>query len=501
MPILFQCPRCDASIQVADDAAGKKGHCPQCQARLKVPEAAPPPLLIEFECPRCRAGIRVPEKAVGQKGRCPQCQAKVLVPNPNAPTAPTTASPPSDAELPTAFPHLDPAMYSLPMETGSVAPTRVTRRRRSGSWRGMIPIILMAGLIGYLGWLYWRPDESMTGTMTVERLASFQFPDIPVEESVTGLSRTKYRQLARDLEGDPLGLNTTLNRVMLSSRKERLYLTIGDGVEASIYRVDLRKRPGLLKWVADHHADLNGPREAAVDRDMPKFMAGALAARDDGGLETIIGYRDTALFGYLTSGFGFHVVAVASGQAYRCIFEDSDGRLYFLLPGETRSFELRGRPVDDAKPVFTGRITCQVARPNPKRKVTDPAEPEEPSKGDESPDSEAAKESAGTGEMADGDTADAEMIGDEETPSKGDSEAMPADDSEEMSPGMKPAGMKSAGKTPGAKKPAMMKEPSMDGEPDGEGAMKAGDMKPETEMTEGEMPAPAKKKKAKTSSD
>lgn len=44
MPIEFRCSQCDRLLRVPDEAAGKNGKCPGCQAIVKVPDApAPPP--------------------------------------------------------------------------------------------------------------------------------------------------------------------------------------------------------------------------------------------------------------------------------------------------------------------------------------------------------------------------------------------------------------------------------------------------------------------------
>src|SRR5689334_15150582 len=37
MAIQFQCPSCEATIRVPDEAAGKKGTCPRCNEKLLVP--------------------------------------------------------------------------------------------------------------------------------------------------------------------------------------------------------------------------------------------------------------------------------------------------------------------------------------------------------------------------------------------------------------------------------------------------------------------------------
>ena len=65
------------------------------------------------------------------------------------------------------------------------------------------------------------------------------------------------------------------------------------------------------------------------------------------------------------NGFGFHVQAAIGKQAYPCLLEDNQGRLYFALPSGMQEFDLVGR---DRTPIssndaarFPGRYTVHVS--------------------------------------------------------------------------------------------------------------------------------------------
>ncbi len=42
MPIIFECPHCQTSLQTESDLAGKKGTCPKCKKEVNVPKEDSP---------------------------------------------------------------------------------------------------------------------------------------------------------------------------------------------------------------------------------------------------------------------------------------------------------------------------------------------------------------------------------------------------------------------------------------------------------------------------
>lgn len=87
--ITFACPHCEQEIQVADEAAGRKGKCTRCKESIRVPESNGQPVEQQEEdeqkqaddgrqpCPHCQHRVGVPDNAIGRVGKCPQCKQRV----------------------------------------------------------------------------------------------------------------------------------------------------------------------------------------------------------------------------------------------------------------------------------------------------------------------------------------------------------------------------------------------------------------------------------------
>ncbi|HEY4313428.1 MAG TPA: hypothetical protein VGN12_28515 [Pirellulales bacterium] len=108
MAIQFSCPSCQATLRLKDQYAGRQGQCPQCQAKITVPQVAAnsgvsaaerasagainpdarsgvraagsKSTTIDFSCEGCQKKIRAPAAAAGRQVACPGCGAKLRVP-------------------------------------------------------------------------------------------------------------------------------------------------------------------------------------------------------------------------------------------------------------------------------------------------------------------------------------------------------------------------------------------------------------------------------------
>ena len=83
MPIEFFCPGCWNRMRTPDDTAGRKGRCPKCETKVRIPEASIAPAKqiadssgeILVECPKCGTDLELNEEIIGRRGRCPDCNA------------------------------------------------------------------------------------------------------------------------------------------------------------------------------------------------------------------------------------------------------------------------------------------------------------------------------------------------------------------------------------------------------------------------------------------
>src|SRR5262249_30504172 len=108
MSIKFNCPKCQNSLRVSQELAGKKARCPGCKQVITIPtlelpaadiealaaaalvdqpkpepvkaqkEAAP----IKFQCFYCDEQVEVPGDLAGKQVPCPECRRIVKVPMP-----------------------------------------------------------------------------------------------------------------------------------------------------------------------------------------------------------------------------------------------------------------------------------------------------------------------------------------------------------------------------------------------------------------------------------
>ncbi len=109
MAIAFQCPKCQTSLKVRDDMAGKRVACKGCKGAINVPRLATPvhdhaaaeaaamdaladaPAAdattdgddtFQAECPNCLEAVTFPLKMAGKQAPCPECRRVVRVPQP-----------------------------------------------------------------------------------------------------------------------------------------------------------------------------------------------------------------------------------------------------------------------------------------------------------------------------------------------------------------------------------------------------------------------------------
>src|SRR5688572_19816201 len=104
-------------------------------------------MAIEFECPVCNATIRVKDEAAGKKGRCPQCKSLLLVPemddeSAEPPSSPLPVPPQPVAPPPTAPVSREPlpAVPSAPAAPIEVPPAPIAPPASDfGSPFGIVP--------------------------------------------------------------------------------------------------------------------------------------------------------------------------------------------------------------------------------------------------------------------------------------------------------------------------------------------------------------------------
>lgn len=367
-------------------------------------------MTIQFHCPHCRALIRVAESAAGKRGRCPQCAAKVEIPQKTEQSAqpdPDEQSPPVHFEsadegavqfapapeqdqtdtLP-GMPHLgnttDPI---VPAFTSPDAPLHRRRRQRKKN-PPVVPLLFGAILVGVVIYLVFQSRPSLTGT-----LAGKIVPDAEMNRGLIGRADISadaktFERVRRDLEESPVKIldGQGLYSISLTGVPSGIEVTTKLTGKGQCVRVDIGQNSELSEYVADHAAEFNAAKTAILKQHAREFVDVwskeiASGKRDTAALEK---FRNRVAVASMVSGFGYHVAAWDGRQTYACLSVKA-GALLFVVPRGMKRFELRGVDVGD-EIGFPGDYVVTVSGSLPAPAKT------EPDASDEASDEPPAKE-------------------------------------------------------------------------------------------------------------
>ena len=364
-------------MQAPADQAGSKQRCPQCQAKVKVPEplAAPAPqATIEFQCPRCDELIRARGEHAGIKQFCPRCGGKVLVPLPGmADSGPLVEATGPDGtgnsgcQAAFSLPGADSLAALAARSHDDIPWTRPRRRRRSNILGLLVPIWCIA-IIGGIGfWLVKKPAVKLEGNLNGERLTDTELGPFRVDHQYLGNSGAEVKAALSHLEEVPIRASSQLLTLDFRGTAGGISLSLRTADGAEFYRVDPTQAKLLAKFLDENKSEFKTAVEDELTRSVPEFLEAVKKRGDEKqDLPRLAEFRDTVGLASLTTGFGYHVQAVIGNEAYPCVLEDRDGWLFFVLPSATQEIEIvgraRGGKSAKGKPQFTGKYTVQVSK-------------------------------------------------------------------------------------------------------------------------------------------
>jgi hypothetical protein len=327
-------------------------------------------MTIEFRCPYCTAPIQVADQAAGTSGHCPRCAAKVAIPRPAGfprapaePAAPAPAAPSATVDEPDApFDFASPpvaAPGTLPTPSAVVKP----RVRRPQGVPLLLPILGVAILGGVIGWFVWRDWDrrQLKGELTAAELGELELEPVIVPRSDIGVDAKEREEVLKQLAANPLPMISDLMQVQFRGDDKGLMVSVSRGTRSAWYRVDARSHAVLANYLQTDVKPLEAAREAELMQAAASFFSQyQKVLRKEAPENTIRTFRDRLGLTALVRGLGYHVTAVVGSTMYPCVYEQSNGSLYFLLPANVTQFELMGRRMPNGTSPFPGRFTVKV---------------------------------------------------------------------------------------------------------------------------------------------
>lgn len=380
MAIQFNCPYCTVTIQVPDQAAGKKGTCPQCGTKVVVPMPKNAPPAEAAAAPP--AFVPPPPAPVFAPNMVPQHQPYAQQPAQPFPGYPQSSGMPFGFDPnqqqpapqgypgPAGFAPMPPFVPASPTPTqdepSSVARKYKQKLKRRGGPAVWGPIVVVVAIVGGLGFYFMKPaakTESLSGRLTGTRLAKGKLePALVHREWIEGIDDETLANVLKQMEKRTVKFRSSneLINLVFQGAPEGIKVLASAGPSAELIAVDLSSNKALDKWHQKHAAKLSDQCQKNVASAAKKFVqewARAEAARDTN--HSFGHFHDELGLATLTMGLGAEVVAIVGNTMHGCVAEQQ-GMLYFLLPAGTDRFELQGREHGKNNFVFPGHFVVDV---------------------------------------------------------------------------------------------------------------------------------------------
>lgn len=326
-------------------------------------------MAIQFNCPYCTASIRVPDAAAGKRGTCPKCATQLIVPKVGPPPVPKSAPkeperalpgpPPVPAVLPEGFPGI-PADLPAIAEAPPIAPMARRKAKRKGT-NPLIPLLAIGVVLGLAAYFMLKPDRAVEGELSGEKVPGFKIPAASIGKADLSLSSEEGSPAWEDLVKSQIAAVRVPDAFQMQFEPNDIGVNITIQKEAGgeVFRV--KPNATIKKFFEQHGDKISRLRQKEYEEALPKFAADWETAQKNAEPFVTEGYFETVGLNRLAGVMGYGLLAQVGDRAHRAIHEDAEGRLYFLLPAETKEFVLKGRKLPNGETPFEGRFTVKVA--------------------------------------------------------------------------------------------------------------------------------------------
>jgi DNA-directed RNA polymerase subunit RPC12/RpoP len=379
MSIEFPCKYCNATIRVPDNARGGQGRCPKCGMKITVPRKSPTkrvekPVVEEepFVLPYAEQ-----ESVPGPVTPTPIPHVTVPVPEVIAEPRSFVRDPsPEVASTPAIF---DSALLSKPRiaESPTIEPSppkpvakRSKKRKQVNNYliiSGVVGLLLL-GIAGFVIASFLNAEQ-LRGDLIAGTSEAVELRPALIDKSQFKLSPETLTELLKKLEKKPVPLNSNSMQVELAGSSKGMLVSVTSGTQSRFYRVKTRGVDTIQKYLLKHASSLEKQRSKEVNRAATEFMEAyqnVLAKKAPA--ESITVFRDALAIPSLVGGFGHQLVAASGRTLYPCIYEDSEGGLYFLLPAGITDFFIIGRESSNGRTVvpaeFKVKVKGEIVQPN-----------------------------------------------------------------------------------------------------------------------------------------
>lgn len=351
-------------------------------------------MAILFNCPYCTASVKVPDSAAGKLGECPKCATKIRIPAVEIPPAATTPPVPPPQPIPqyAAQPYPAPDPTAAPesfdfsrLDTATPkteAPRRtVVVKKPGGSGRtvGIVVMLALVVLAGVAGWLIFQNQPIYTAAVAGTHAPSGQGISVSVPWATLNVEQSRQPPVVDYFKRHQTAILSNILKIEIAASINGLEIRAVPLEGTEIVGVDPYANPDIKKFILAGEPAWDATRRQVLAQFGKDLCDNVLDAQLKGGkVSNISDYRDVVALNSLVRGLGRHVLAASDQKLYPCIFEDKEGKLYFVVPIGTRDLVVTEKTFEGQPHVLPSGFRLDVSVAPPAAGVTPIAPAAEP---------------------------------------------------------------------------------------------------------------------------
>ena len=176
-------------------------------------------------------------------------------------------------------------------------------------------------------------------------------------------------------------LANNLLKIEMSATPAGLVVRFETTDESMLIGVDPQLLPDVKKLIDQNKATWNESRKRELTQYAQEMCANIVKAQAGGTrVESLSMYRDSVALNALVRGLGRHCVAQATKSSHSCVFEDEEGKLYFVVPQLTSEIAVQEKMMEGRPRVLPPgfQIWATIPASTAATPHIEPPEPEEP---------------------------------------------------------------------------------------------------------------------------
>jgi hypothetical protein len=240
----------------------------------------------------------------------------------------------------------------------------------------MLALLVLAG-VG--GWLILKNQPIYAAAVTGTHAPAGQGISVSVPWATVNVEQSRQPPVVEYFKRHQTAILSNILKIEIAASINGLEIRALPLEGTEIVGVDPYGTPDIKKFLLANETAWDTTRRQVLAQFGKNLCDNVLDAQLKGGkVSNISDYRDVVALNSLVRGLGRHVLAGSDQKLYPCIFEDKDGKLYFVVPIGTRDLVVTEKTFEGQPHVLPSGFRLDVSVAPPAAGVTPIAPAAEP---------------------------------------------------------------------------------------------------------------------------